>query len=104
MVIDFHVHSFPDRIAKKAIDGMVKKLAGRLYPSGDGTRGNLLDAMEAGGIDRAVMCPIATKPEQADVILRTALEMRDGGRGGCAARMIVPLASVHPADHEYERH
>ena len=39
MVIDFHTHAFPDAIAKKAIDGLVKS-SGGLYPNcSDGTLG-----------------------------------------------------------------
>ena len=104
MVIDFHTHNFPDAIAPRAIASMVEMLQHKFIPFGDGTlRCQLADA-HANGIDRCVMCPIATKPSQAEVILRTALEIRDGARGEDAARTIIPLASVHPADPDFRAH
>ncbi len=104
MVIDFHTHNFPDSIAPRAIATMVEMLQHKFIPFGDGTLACQLADAKANGIDRCVMCPIATKPSQADVILRTALEIRDGARGEEAARTIVPLASVHPADPSFAAH
>lgn len=104
MVIDFHTHNFPDELAPRAIAAMVESLRHEFSPFGDGTLACQLAAARADGIDRCVMCPIATKPSQADVILRSALEIRDGGRGEEAARVIIPLASVHPADPDYRLH
>ena len=98
MIIDFHTHNFPDSIAQRAIATMVEKLRHEFVPFGDGTLAYQLAAAKSDGIDRCVMCPIATKPSQADVILRTALEIRDGEKGEEAARVIIPLASVHPFD------
>ena len=102
MIIDFHTHNFPDSIAQRAIETMVEKLRHEFVPFGDGTLACQLAAAKADGIDRCVMCPIATKPSQADVILRTALEIRDGEKGEEAARVIIPLASVHPFDPDFK--
>lgn len=104
MIIDFHTHNFPDSIAPRAIASMVEMLRHQFIPFGDGTLACQLADAKANGIDRCVMCPIATKPSQADVILRTALEIRDGARGEEAARVIIPLASVHPADPDFKAH
>ena len=98
MIIDFHTHNFPDALARRAIDGMMKHLDGTLVPVGDGTLGRQIADMEKDGVDMAVMCPVATKPEQADVIVRRACEIRDGVYGDVAARKIVPFASLHPSD------
>ena len=102
MIIDFHTHNFPDALAPRAIASMVENLRHEFVPFGDGTLACQLAAAKADGIDRCVMCPIATKPSQADVILRTALDIRDGAQGEEAARVIIPLASVHPADLEFK--
>ncbi|MBR1589300.1 MAG: amidohydrolase [Kiritimatiellae bacterium] len=104
MIIDFHTHNFPDAIAPRAIASMVEMLRHQFVPFGDGTLACQLADAKANGIDRCVMCPIATKPSQADVILRSALEIRDGARGEEAARVIMPLASVHPADPDFKVH
>ncbi len=104
MIIDFHTHNFPDAIAGRAIDGMLKLLNNCVVPAGNGTLSRQIADMKKDGIDRAVMCPVATKPEQADVIVRHACDIRDGVYGEDAARMIIPFASLHPSDPCLLRH
>jgi len=84
--------------------GMCRMLEGRLTPSGDGTLSNHLDSMERAGVDRAVMCPIATKPNQFEVVFRRSVAILSGESGERAQRMIVPFASVHPRDPAWARH
>ena len=104
MIIDFHTHNFPDALAKRAIDGMLQKVQGSLHPVGDGTLARQVADMKKDGIDRAVMCPVATRPEQAEAIIRRACEIRDGVYGADAAEMIIPFASLHPSDPLLLRH
>ena len=104
MIVDFHTHNFPDALAQRAIEGMLKLLNGVIVPVGNGTLSRQIADMKKDGIDRAVMCPVATKPEQADVIVRRACEIRDGACGEDAARMIIPFASLHPSDPCLLRH
>ena len=104
MTVDVHSHDFPDAIATRAMAGMCKMTEGLLWAVGDGTVANHLDCMESAGIDRAVTCPIATKPSQFEVILRRACAIRDGALGERARRMLVPFASVHPDDPDVESH
>ncbi len=98
MLIDVHVHTFPDDLAARALKKLVEKTGNFIAPAGDGTNAGLLDAMRRDGIDYAVVCPIATKPAQFDGILTEALAIRDGARGAAAALHLVPFASVHPED------
>lgn len=104
MIIDVHSHNFPRIVAARAIAQMCKATEGFLWPVGDGTLENQLDSMELAGVDRAVMCPIATKPGQFNVILRTALQIANGELGERAQRRIIPFASVHPKDPELIPH
>ena len=104
MIIDVHSHNFPKSLATRAIAGMCRKTEGTLWAAGDGTLENQLDSMALAGVDKAVMCPIATKPSQHAVILRTAIAIRDGELGERAARMIIPFASAHPADRNVHEH
>ncbi len=96
--IDFHSHNYPDRLAARAMASMTASTGGLLWPVGDGTLSNHLDWLDRDGVERAVMCPIATKPGQFGPILRTALAIREGAMGERARRKIIPLASVHPLD------
>lgn len=56
----------------------------------DGTVGDLLRSMDRAGIEKSVICCIATKPEQFEPILRWCGQIRSD--------RIIPFPSVHPAD------
>lgn len=88
-VIDFHTHAFPDSLAGRAIAKLEAEACGRWWAMLDGRVSSLLASMDAAGISRSVLCPICTKPEQFDGILRWCSSIRD--------ERIIPLASVHPA-------
>jgi len=103
-IVDVHSHDFPEAIAARAMAGMCRQTEGRLGPAGDGTMANHLDFLERAGVDRAVTCPIATKPTQFEVIFRRAVGIAQGAYGERARRRLVPFASVHPDDPEVVRH
>ena len=104
MIIDFHSHDFPDSVAIKAMAGMCHKTAGVLWPTGDGTMTNHLDFMTASGVDKAVLCQIATKPKQWQFILRRCEAIRNGELGERARKMLIPFGSVHPLDPQAPAH
>ena len=104
MIIDVHSHDFPDSIALRAMSGMSRMTEGVLYPVGDGTLANHCEHLALAGIDKAVSCPIATKPQMFEGLFRRAVAIRDGELGERAQRMIVPFASVHPLDPDVMAH
>ncbi len=61
-----------------------------LHPSHDGTVGGLLALMDRAGIERAVLCAVATKPSQAEPIIDWLASIE--------SPRIIPFASIHP-DH-----
>lgn len=104
MIIDVHSHDFPDSIAMRVMNGMCRQTEGILWPVGDGTLANHLDWLDRAGVDKAVSCPIATKPGMSEGLLRRAIQIRDGELGERARRKIVPFGSVHPLDPEVMAH
>ena len=105
MTIDFHAHAFPEALAERAMAALNARVGEERFRScGDGRVASLLSALDAAGLDAAVVCSIATKPKQWRSILDWSLSIRDGAFGGEAARRIVPLASVHPADPDAAAH
>lgn len=70
MIIDFHTHTFPDQIAAAVVEKLSRQ--GDLTPFSDGTAGGLLRAERAAGVDRSIVLPVATKPEQVPHINETA--------------------------------
>lgn len=103
-IIDFHTHNFPDALAPRAVEVMTAKLNGCMTPVGDGTVATQLSDMEKAGVSKSVICSIATKPSQFQVILDRAKAMRDGVFGKEAAERLIQLCSVHPADRDFEVH
>lgn len=88
MLTDFHTHAFPDDLAPRAMAALEPLNSAAGYH--DATLGGLLGSMDRAGIDRAVICSIATRPTQFDAIVAWCQSI--------ASPRIVPLASVHPAD------
>ena len=88
-ITDFHVHAFPDSMAGRAMRALEESADG-VTAHLDGRVSSLLKSMDCAGIDRAVICSIATKPEQFGSILDWS--------GRIASDRIIPFPSVHPRD------
>ena len=88
MLIDFHTHAFPEKIAQRAVEKLAFD-AGGLMPQTDGTLASLKAQMAADGVDISVVNSIATNPLQQSRVNDNAMEMdREPG--------IVAFGSVHP--------
>lgn len=89
MIIDFHTHIFPDKIAAKTIEAL-GKIAG-VKAATDGTLKGLLDSMEKSGIEKSVIMPVCTKPEQFENINNFAKEINDTYQG-----KLLSFGGIHP--------
>ena len=72
MIIDFHTHTFPDKLAPKVIPKLAQ-IAG-IEPNTDGTISDTYAKMQIWGVDRAVLLNIATTPTQQTTINNVAAE------------------------------
>lgn len=99
MVIDFHSHIFPDKVAAKAIPNLSSII--HLEPSMNGTVSGILDSMEKSGVDLSVILPIVTNPHQFDSILRFAVHVNETFSDISGPRLL-SLASVHPMSDDYK--
>ena len=95
MIIDFHTHAFPDRIAERAIAGLITSAESRYAPVTDGTVDGLLKNMDRCGIDVSVVVPVLTKPTQFDNNCKWIKEIESD--------RIVPFGGVHPQSDDYKR-
>lgn len=86
MIIDFHVHIFPDEIANKAISTLAEKC--KVPPETNGTAEDTLSKMKEWGIDKAVCLNIATKPTQQRKINSFMVET--------ASDKFIPFGTFHP--------
>ena len=92
MIIDFHTHIFPDKIAKKTIDYLAAK--SNNPPFSDGSVDGLLSEMERGGVDISVALPVVTNPAQFDSVNRFAADINN--RFDNAQKRIISFAGIHP--------
>ena len=72
MVIDFHTHAFPDKIAQKTVDLLKEK--SKTVPFTNGTVGGLSEKARNFGIDLSVVLPVVTNPLSTDKINDFAAE------------------------------
>lgn len=93
MIIDFHTHAFPDKIAHKTIE-MLKEKA-RIPSFCNGTVSCLRQSMEDASIDVSVVLPIATRPGQEETINKFASEINNTER-------IISFGSIHPKSKNYK--
>ena len=92
MIIDFHTHVFPDKIAKSTIDALASKSANS--PSTDGTVEGLLQAMERSNTDICVTLPVLTKPTQFESVAKFAIAINERFKN--ADKKLISFAGIHP--------
>ena len=88
MLIDFHTHAFPDKIAQRAVSKLSYD-SGGLEPQTQGTITSLKQEMDRDGVDMAVVLSIATNPTQQKNVNNFAMEVNRDDR-------LFAFGSVHP--------
>ncbi len=87
MLIDFHTHAFPDKIAERAILTLADKAKIPYFTNG--TLADTDEKMAEWGVDKRVMLSIATNEKQQTNVNNFAIEAN--GRDN-----IIAFGSVHP--------
>lgn len=90
MIIDVHAHTFPEKIASHALGVLSRNSHTR--PFTDGTIPGLSASMRESGITRAIIQPVATKPEQVKRINDTAMKINAEGE----STGIYSFGGIHP--------
>lgn len=88
MIIDFHTHCFPDKIAGKAL-GVLSKASGMMYPYHSGNADSLVSALREGGADKGVVLSIATNTRQQRSVNDFAVSLLSRDE-------LIPFGSIHP--------
>lgn len=86
IVLDFHVHAFPDELAPRAMEQLSRR--SNLIPSYDGTISGLRRSMMEAGISASVIQPVATKPSQVRSINDWVLSLKSD--------RLIPFGAIHP--------
>lgn len=95
MIIDFHTHIFPDKIAAKSI-AFLEQESG-IKAATNGTLKGLVDSMDKKGVDRCVIQPVVTKPAQFDSINTFSAQINEqyGDR-------LTAFGGIHPNCENYK--
>lgn len=92
MIIDFHTHVFPEKIASATVSALAKRA--NIPPYTDGTEAGLLHALSEARADVAVNLPVLTKPTQFESVTSFAREINEKSYTG--ACKIISFAGMHP--------
>lgn len=91
-IIDFHTHTFSDKIAPRAVDQLRRSANTLNYL--DGTDTSLSVSMRENGIECSVVLPVATRPGQAQAINVASVQKNQR----VEQTGLLFFAAIHPAD------
>ena len=94
MIIDFHTHIFPEKIASRAISGM--QAVSHAAAFCDGTLAGLRASMGSAGIAYSVVLPVATNPAKLTSMNDAAIALN--GKDG-----IFHFGAVHPLAENWKQ-
>lgn len=97
MIIDFHTHIFPDKMAERTIAVLEENASkrGNFRAAIPATLDALLASMEKNGIDCSVVLPIATNTRQSTTINAFAQTVNN-------TRGVFSFGSLHPMQEDWE--
>lgn len=97
MIVDFHTHTFPEKIA----DGVITKLQGMSCskPYTRATNRALRESMEQAGIDYSVLLPVMTNSGQVEKLNNIAIETNAQAQ----ATGLLSFGGMHPEYSNYKQ-
>ena len=96
MIIDFHTHTFPDRIAAASIK-VLEDTSGTIGFT-DGTNRGLEESMKRAGIDLSVILPVVTNPTKTSHINHFAAEVNETTK----ETGLLSFGGIHPDCPDYK--
>ena len=94
MIIDFHSHTFPDKIAHHALAHMQSLSHNAVFT--DGTVSGLKKSMAEAGITHSVILPVATNPDKVPHINQISIDST--GKDG-----LIYFGCIHPDFPDYKQ-
>lgn len=98
MIIDFHTHIFPDKIAKETISKLEN--AADIKAHTDGTFDGLKKSMSEGSVDLSVILPVVTNPKQFMSINKFAAELTE--KNYKEGKGMLSFGGIHPDSPDYK--
>ena len=92
MIIDFHTHVFPDKIAAKTIAAL--ESVADVKAQKEATLSALLESMAQAGVDKSVILPVNTRAGQFDTITKFADAINH------TYDNLISFGGIHPDDED----
>ena len=96
MIVDFHTHTYPDKIASKTLELLVSR--SKTKPASDGTLAGLQHSMTQSGVDISVVLPVVTAPHQVERINTVAKTVTAQFTGSG----VWSFGGIHPGNDNYK--
>ncbi len=93
MVVDFHVHAFPDKVADKAIETLEITYGVKCFS--DGKIDTLLENMKKTNVDISVIQPVSTDPRQVISINTWSSSLNE------LSKSLIGFGTMHPRFEGY---
>ena len=99
MIIDFHTHIFPEKIASKTVGFLAERSTNK--PSTNGTENGLIESMIRGGVDISIALPVLTSSRQFESVNAYAQSVNEKVYNG---NRIISFGGIFPdGENVYEK-
>ena len=99
MIIDFHTHIFPEKIAARTIEKLENLASVKAFT--DGREESLVASMETAGVDVSIVLPVVTRPEQFHTVNEYALRLNEKYQD--KKQRLLSFGGIHPDSLNYKR-
>ncbi len=99
MIVDFHTHIFPEKIAARTIEKLEQ--IGKVKAFTDGREESLAASMEKADVDVSIVLPVVTAPEQFQTINHYAAQLNHKYLN--SRRRLLSFGGIHPDSPDYKR-
>lgn len=99
MIIDFHTHIFPDKIAEKTIEKLENLAHVKAFTNG--TKSGLIESAKEAGVDISVIVPVVTRPEQFNSVNEFAARLNEKFENEKVR--LLSFGGIHPKTLDYKR-
>ena len=97
MIIDFHTHVFPDKMAEATIKDLEQKSG--LHAATNGCVKGLLTSMDEARVTKSVILPVVTAPRQFEGINRFAVGINENPDNN---GRLISFGGIHPDCDDYK--
>lgn len=99
MIVDFHTHIFPDKIAARTIEKLENIASVKAFT--DGREQSLTASMQEAGVDLSVVLPVVTRPEQFDTVNEFAMQLNEKYQQ--QQTRLLSFGGIHPDTLDFRR-